>query len=372
VESAVGAEPLRAGTPSKDRSGFGATAASGDAAAAAAASSTAFVICTSIASSVLLIFTNKWVKLCACVNAPNIGLLGGGGGGHQWGSGSNRFSVGSRLDARGGFLALGAPPTPHPRRCEDKRGAMRALCITATEVAKWPRQQLNWTCFGQPHPGPWSPHRYLMQTLQFRYVFALTGLHFLFGGASLKAISVLFGNLPLKEGVPFGPRVVVRDVEDAVPRATLEMGAPPYAGWERRCIVCAHVREDHWLCVSTVAVHGLVGSTHKSAYVASKHGVVGFSKVVSDWARARRPRASHASPTLHLPRFALSVPVRVFVHARCLSSPWRPLARVSPPTAFAQVLCPGAVRWRTLGGPVPSSLPTSLLFFYCVSTTPAG
>jgi hypothetical protein len=51
-----------------------------------------------------------------------------------------------------------------------------------------------------------------MQTLQFRYVFALTGLHFLFGGASLKAISVLFGNLPLKEGVPFGPRVVVRDV----------------------------------------------------------------------------------------------------------------------------------------------------------------
>jgi hypothetical protein len=121
------------------------------------------------------------------------------------------------------------------------------------------------------------------------------------------------------------------------------MGAPPYAGWERRCIVCAHVREDHWLCVSTVAVHGLVGSTHKSAYVASKHGVVGFSKVVSGWAGVRGPCASYASPTLHLSRVALSVPVRVFVHAPCLSSPWRPLARGSPPTAFAQVLCPGAV-----------------------------
>ena len=30
------------------------------------------------------------------------------------------------------------------------------------------------------------------------------------------------------------------------------------------------------------AVHGLVGSTHKSAYVASKHGIVGFTKVVRD------------------------------------------------------------------------------------------
>ncbi len=130
MESAVGAEPLRAGTPSKDRSGIGATAASGDAAAAAAASSTAFVICTSIASSVLLIFTNKWVKLCACVNAPNIGLLGGG---HQWGSGSNRFSVvfiGADWTLAAAFL-LWEPPTPLPRshvlsllhrRCEDKRG----------------------------------------------------------------------------------------------------------------------------------------------------------------------------------------------------------------------------------------------------------
>ena len=81
-----------------------------------------------------------------------------------------------------------------------------------------------------------------------------------------------------------------------MPRATLEMGAPPYAGWERRCIVCAHVREDHWLCVSPAAVHGLVGSTHKSAYVASKHGVVGFSKVVSGWAGVRGPCASYALP----------------------------------------------------------------------------
>jgi hypothetical protein len=60
-------EPLRAGTPSKDSRGalFGAVGGSGAGAggdpAAAAASSTAFVICTSIASSVLLIFTNKWV-----------------------------------------------------------------------------------------------------------------------------------------------------------------------------------------------------------------------------------------------------------------------------------------------------------------------
>jgi hypothetical protein len=68
VVGAVGsAEPLRAGTPSKDSRGalFGAVGGSGAGAggdpAAAAASSTAFVICTSIASSVLLIFTNKWV-----------------------------------------------------------------------------------------------------------------------------------------------------------------------------------------------------------------------------------------------------------------------------------------------------------------------
>jgi hypothetical protein len=120
VESAVGAEPLRAGTPSKDRSGFGATAASGDSAAAAAASSTAFVICTSIASSVLLIFTNKWVKLCACVNAPNLGLLGGGGGGYQWGSGSNHFSVvyiGVDWTLAAASLALGAPHPPPPLAC---------------------------------------------------------------------------------------------------------------------------------------------------------------------------------------------------------------------------------------------------------------
>jgi len=33
--------------------------------------------------------------------------------------------------------------------------------------------------------------------------------------------------------------------------------------------------------VNIASVHGLVGSTHKSAYVASKHGVVGFSKVLA-------------------------------------------------------------------------------------------
>jgi 3-hydroxybutyrate dehydrogenase len=33
--------------------------------------------------------------------------------------------------------------------------------------------------------------------------------------------------------------------------------------------------------VNTASVHGLVGSVHKSAYVASKHGVVGMTKVVA-------------------------------------------------------------------------------------------
>ena len=158
--------------------------------------------------------------------------------------------------------------------------------------------------------------------------------------------------------------------QDAVPRATLEMGAPPYAGWERRCIVCAHVREDHWLCVSPAAVHGLVGSTHKSAYVASKHGVVGFSKVVSGWAGVRGPCASYASPS------SISQGLRSVCPCVCLctrAASARPGDRwhgghlqLHLPRYCVQAL------WRTLGGPVPSSLPTSLLFFYCVSTTPAG
>jgi hypothetical protein len=37
------------------------------------------------------------------------------------------------------------------------------------------------------------------------------------------------------------------------------------------------------------AVHGLVGSVHKSAYVASKHGIVGFTKVVRAQLHARCP-----------------------------------------------------------------------------------
>jgi hypothetical protein len=146
---------------------------------------------------------------------------------------------------------------------------------------------------------------------------------------------------------------------------------PPLRWQRRRMLVgndaasCVHhVREDRCLFVSPVAVHGLVGSTHKSAYVASKHGVVGFSKVVSGWAGVSSwPACFPHFTVLHPSRVALSVPLRVSVCAPCLSSPWKLLARGSPPTAFVQVLCPGAVRWRTLGGPVPSSLPTSLPFF---------
>lgn len=43
-----------------------------------------------------------------------------------------------------------------------------------------------------------------------------------------------------------------------------------------------HMRKADWgRIINTASVHGLVGSVHKAAYVAAKHGVVGMTKVVA-------------------------------------------------------------------------------------------
>ncbi|WP_242334079.1 MULTISPECIES: 3-hydroxybutyrate dehydrogenase [unclassified Anaeromyxobacter] len=43
-----------------------------------------------------------------------------------------------------------------------------------------------------------------------------------------------------------------------------------------------HMKRRGWgRIVNTASVHGLVGSVHKAAYVAAKHGLVGFTKVVA-------------------------------------------------------------------------------------------
>ncbi|WP_420548937.1 3-hydroxybutyrate dehydrogenase [Curvivirga sp.] len=43
-----------------------------------------------------------------------------------------------------------------------------------------------------------------------------------------------------------------------------------------------HMRQADWgRIINTASVHGLVGSVHKAAYVAAKHGVVGMTKVVA-------------------------------------------------------------------------------------------
>lgn len=47
-----------------------------------------------------------------------------------------------------------------------------------------------------------------MQKYNFRYVFVLTGMHFLFGGVSLKFISVMFKSFTPKE-IPLGQRFLV-------------------------------------------------------------------------------------------------------------------------------------------------------------------
>lgn len=42
-----------------------------------------------------------------------------------------------------------------------------------------------------------------------------------------------------------------------------------------------HMKDRHWgRIVNIASTHGLVGSTHKAAYVAAKHGLVGLTKVV--------------------------------------------------------------------------------------------
>lgn len=51
-------------------------------------------------------------------------------------------------------------------------------------------------------------NKYLMQEFKFRYVFVLTGMHFLFGGVSLKFISLAFKSFTPKE-VPLTQRFLV-------------------------------------------------------------------------------------------------------------------------------------------------------------------
>ena len=51
-------------------------------------------------------------------------------------------------------------------------------------------------------------NKYLMDVYKFRYVFTLTGLHFLFGGLSLKFISVVFNTFETK-GMPLLQRFLV-------------------------------------------------------------------------------------------------------------------------------------------------------------------
>jgi len=42
------------------------------------------------------------------------------------------------------------------------------------------------------------------------------------------------------------------------------------------------MKKNNWGRIINIAsVHGLVGSVNKSAYVASKHGIIGFTKVVA-------------------------------------------------------------------------------------------
>ena len=57
--------------------------------------------------------------------------------------------------------------------------------------------------------------------------------------------------------------------------------------------VCAYVCVHVWMCtcifagwgriVNTASGHGLVASANKSAYIASKHGIVGLTKVSHDY-----------------------------------------------------------------------------------------
>jgi hypothetical protein len=158
----------------------------------------------------------------------------------------------------------------------------------------------------------------------------------------------------------------------------------PPLRWERRRMMVGndvascvhHVHEDRCLCVSSCC-SARTGGLHPQVRLRSQQAWRGGVQQSGEWLGwsefvARVLPTLHRPPSLKSHAQCVCVCVYVCVHARCHSSPWRPLARGSPPTAFAQVLCPGAVRWRTLGGPVPSSLPTSLSFFCCVSATLLG